>query len=91
VSDPIAVVPGTTYGVMADVNGAGGKVIVEQLTSAGLVMHALAQVLSAVNTGSFTTLDDVVAVGSGVSYVRVRLEGDLLGTSSFDDIRLWKQ
>jgi hypothetical protein len=91
ISDPIAVAAGTTYGVMADVNGAGGRVIVEQLTSTGLVLRTLAQVLSAVNSGSFTTLDDVVPIGAGVSYVRVRLEGGLLGTSSFDDIRVWKQ
>ena len=91
VSDPIAVVAGTTYGVMADVQGSGGKVIVEQISSTGLVMSALAQVLSAASSVSFATLDDVVAIGPGVSHVRVRLEGNLLGTSRFDDIRLWKQ
>ena len=90
ISDPIAVESGWTYGVMADVNGTGGKVIVEQLTSAGFVTKALAQVLAVVNDGPFTTLDDVVRVGDGVSYVRVRLEGGLRG-ASFDDIRLWKQ
>jgi hypothetical protein len=91
ISEPIAVAPGTTYGVMADVNGAGGKVIVEQLTSTGLVLRTLAQALSVVNSGSFTTLDDVVAVGAGAAYIRIRLEGGPLATSSFDDIRLWKQ
>jgi hypothetical protein len=91
ISDPIAVAPGTTYGVMADVTGAGGKVVIEQLTSTGLLVHTLAKALSVVNSGSFTTLDDVVTVGTGVSYVRIRLEGGVLGTTTFDDIRLWKQ
>jgi hypothetical protein len=91
ISDPIAVESGATYGVMTDVKGPGGKVIVEQLGSTGLVVNALSRVLSVVNEGPFTTLDDVVPVASGVSHVRVRLEGGVLQASSFDDIHLWKQ
>jgi hypothetical protein len=91
ISEPIAVEPGAIYAVTADVTGAGGKVVVEQISATGIVLGALAQVLSIVTDGPFTTLHHVVPVSGTASYVRIRLEGGLLGASSFDDIRLWKQ
>jgi hypothetical protein len=91
VSDPVAIQPGQTYGVMADAAGAGGKVVIEQLGAAGLALSALTRTLTAVADGAFATLDDVVAPGSDVTAIRIRLEGGLIGDSTFDDIRLWKQ
>ena len=65
--------------------------VVEQLGVAGLALSALTRTLTAVADGPFATLDDVVAPGSDVTAIRIRLEGGWIGDSTFDDIRLWKQ
>jgi hypothetical protein len=90
VSAPIAVDGGRLYGVAADVTGSG-TVVVEQLSATGTVVGALTQTLSAANVPVFETLDSVVAVGDGVSTIRIRLEGSLLGGAAFDDVHVWEQ
>ncbi len=89
-SEPVAVQPGRTYGVMADVRGTG-RVIVEQLSLTGAVLSTLTQVLTLAAGNVFASVDDVVTIGDGVTSIRIRLTGNLLGTASFDDVRLWEQ
>lgn len=91
VSDTIPVQPGSTYGVMADVSGTGGTVVIEQLSLTGLVVGTLTRVLSGVTSGEFATVDDVIQVPQGVSAIRIRLRGGLLSSATFDDVRVWKQ
>lgn len=90
-SAPIAVEPGATYVVSADTAGVGGSIVVEQLSATGQVLSALTQRLGALPLDFFQTVDDAVVVGGDASSVRVRLEGGLAGTTSFDDVRLWRQ
>ncbi|MEA2663011.1 MAG: hypothetical protein QOH08_2583, partial [Chloroflexota bacterium] len=75
-SDPVAVTPGTSYGLTVDTTG--GTIVVEQLSALGTVL-ATTQLL-----GSFTT-------GANVAQVRVKLVGGLSGTSTFDNVRLWEE
>jgi hypothetical protein len=79
------------YVVAADTAGPGGSVVVEQLSPFGVVVGALSQTIGVLPFGWFQTVDDTVTVGSGVSAVRVRLAGGLLGTTTFDDVRFWQQ
>jgi hypothetical protein len=90
-SEPIAVEPRAMYVVAADTAGPGGSVVVEQLSPFGVVVGALSQTIGVLPFGWFQTVDDTVTVGSGVSAVRVRLAGGLLGTTTFDDVRFWQQ
>jgi len=74
-SDAIAVATGAAYGMAVDVTG-GGSVQIEQLSALGKVLATLSSVTS------FTALADVTAV-------RVKLVGGLVGTTSFDNARMW--
>jgi hypothetical protein len=90
-SAPIAVQPGATYVVGADVLGSGGTVSVEQLSATGAVVGALTRTVAGLPGGFFQTVDDTVTVDSGVSAVRIKIAGGLTGQSQFDDVRLWRQ
>lgn len=88
-SDPIAVTPGASYGAMADVVGSG-RVVVEQLAADGSVLGPLTDAIPG-GTAVFQAVDDAFTIASGVTSVRIRLEGGLVGTTTFDDVRLWQQ
>jgi hypothetical protein len=74
-SDAIAVTSGATYGLGVDVAGSG-SVQIEELSALGKVLATLSSVTS------FNALADVTAV-------RVRLVGGLVGTTTFDNARMW--
>jgi hypothetical protein len=75
-SDPVAVTPGTAYGITADASG--GTVAVEQLSSLGAVLSTVSGV------STFTA-------AAGVTQVRVKLLAGLTGIASFDNVRLFEQ
>ena len=79
-SAAIPVTAGSTLGFAIAQTGAAGTVSLEQLGATGTV-------LGTVNVVAGTTLK----VASGVTAVRVRLAGGLLGTTTFDDVRLWEE
>ena len=74
-SDVINVTSGANYGLAVDVAGAG-SVQIEQLSALGSVIATLS------NVTSFTALADATKV-------RVKLVGGLVGTSTFDNARMW--
>jgi hypothetical protein len=74
-SDAIAVTPGAAYGLAVDVTG-GGSVQIEQLSALGEVVATL------IGVTSLTALADV-------TQVRVKLVGGLVGTTTFDNARMW--
>ncbi len=76
-SDPIAVTPGKSYGASV-VAGGGGVLSLEQLSATGLV---LGTVQNATN----------VQIAADVTAVRIKLVGGLIGTATFDDVRLWEE
>jgi hypothetical protein len=90
-SEPIAVAAGGTYGLSVDVMGAGGTLVVEQLSATGDLLGTLSVVLSVVDDGLFHTVTDTVVIGEGVAEVRVKLTGALVGISTFDDVRMWEE
>jgi hypothetical protein len=90
-SEAIAVDAGGTYGVSVDVMGAGGTLVIEQLSATGELLGTLALVLSVVDDGLFHTVTDTVTIDEDVAEVRVALSGALLGVSTFDDVRMWQE
>jgi hypothetical protein len=76
-SDAIAVSAGKTYGLAVD--GFGGSVSLQQLSSTGKVLSTVT-----VLTGQ------AVTIAKGVTQVRVRLAGGL-GLATFDNVRLWEE
>ncbi|MBD0349329.1 MAG: hypothetical protein ICV59_09265 [Thermoleophilia bacterium] len=88
-SEPIAVEAGKTYGISVDAAGAGGKLVVQQLSAAGVVLASVAEPLSAAS--GFANVASTLAPAAGVSAVRIQLAGGLVGTTSFDNVRLWEE
>jgi hypothetical protein len=89
-SAPIDVVAGATYGTSVDVAGDQGRVLVEQLSATGAVVVTTTQTLSA-TLGGFETATGLVKTVDGVVQVRIKLVGSLVGTTTFDDVRLWEE
>jgi hypothetical protein len=87
-SDPIVVESGRSYGVSVDVAGAGGTLVVQQLSATGLVLTSLSEVLRQ-TTGGFLTATTSFAAADGVAAVRIRVVGGL-GSATFDNVRLWE-
>ncbi len=90
-SDPIAVEAGATYGVSVDVAGAGGTLSIEQLSATGALLATVDVLLVSTGDGVFQTVSDAVTIADGVTEVRVKLSGALLGTTTFDDVALWQK
>jgi subtilisin family serine protease len=82
-SDPIDVVAGASYELVAQATGSSGLVVVEQLSGAGVV-------LGSVSLPALGALDEVVSVGTGVAQVRIVLKGGATGTT-FDDVGLFER
>jgi hypothetical protein len=74
-STAIDVTAGKSYGV--DAVSQGSSVGIEQLSATGTVLSTLS------NVTTFQAL-------AGVRQVRVKLLGGLVGTATFDDVRLWE-
>jgi hypothetical protein len=89
-SAPIDVVAGATYGTSVDASGAGGTVLVEQLSATGAVLATTTQTLSG-TLGAFETATGVLTAVQGAVQVRIKLVGSVLGTTTFDDVRLWEE
>nr|MDQ4041808.1 hypothetical protein [Actinomycetota bacterium] len=87
-SEPVAVEAGRSYGMSVDVAGAGGTLVVEQLSAGGLVLASLSEALRQ-TTGSYLTATTSFAAADGVAAVRIRLVGGL-GAATFDNVRLWE-
>jgi hypothetical protein len=79
-SSAIPVTAGMKLGFAVETAGAAGTASLEQLGAAGVV-------LSTANLVAGKTL----TVADGVTAVRVRLAGGLLGTTTFDEVRLWEE
>jgi hypothetical protein len=79
-SSSIPVAAGMRLGFAVETAGAAGTASLEQLGAAGAV-------LSTANLVAGKTL----TVAKGVTAVRVRLAGGLLGTTTFDEVRLWEE
>jgi len=79
-SDPIEVTPGQKLGFSVASTGAVGTIAIEQIGTGGAVLSTVAMVAG-----------DTLTVASGVTAVRVRLAGGLLGTTTFDDVGLWEE
>lgn len=88
ISESIPVQAGATYEVAVDVSGAGGTLVVEQLSSTGAVVASVSALLP--STGLFDTVTDSVTIAAGASEVRIRLIGGLVGTTTFDNVGLWE-
>ena len=78
-SDAIPVDAGERLGFSVAASGAAGRVLLEQLSAAGAVLASLP-----------LDLTDTLTVGEGVTAVRIRLAGGLVGTTTFDDVQLWE-
>jgi hypothetical protein len=87
-SAPVAVEAGRSYSVAVDVSGAGGTLLVEQLSATGVALRTLSVPLGFVPTGTFATALTSVTPAAGVTAVRIRLSGSLLGQTRFDDVWL---
>ena len=79
-SDPIAVAAGMRLGFSAAATGTLPAITLDQLGPTGSLVGSLPLDLS-----------DTLTIAEGVSAVRVRLAGGLLGTTTFDDVRLWEE
>jgi M6 family metalloprotease-like protein len=90
-SDPIAVEAGRTYSTSVDVSGAGGTFVIEQMSATGAVLGTLAQVLSVADDGLYHTVTQSISVAGGVTQVRIRLAGSLLGVTRFDNVGMWEE
>ncbi|MGH3129513.1 MAG: CARDB domain-containing protein [Gaiellaceae bacterium] len=90
-SEPIPVDPGRTYSVAVDVSGAGGTLLVEQLSATGTVLSSVSEVLVGAGGTAFGTVSRTLAVADGVSAVRVKLSGGLTGATRFDDVWFYEQ
>jgi subtilisin family serine protease len=90
-SDPIAVTPGAAYDLEVAVAGVAGGVAVDQLSATGQVLRTLTVPVSGLTAGVFGLVTGAVTAGSDTAAVRVRLSGPLLGTTHFDDVRLWER
>lgn len=81
-SDPVPVRAGASYDLTASVLGSG-TVLVQQLSSAGLV-------LASVNVPVVGSLaSTALTAGPGVTQLRIVLRGGLTGTTTFDDVGLY--
>jgi CARDB len=90
-SDAIAVTPGHTYGVAVDATGAGGSIVVQQLSALGTVVTSVTVPLLATPMGVFKTATGSLTVVDGVTQVRVKLLGAVTGSAGFDNVRLWEE
>ncbi len=90
-SDPIAVTPGAAYDLEVAVAGAAGGVAVDQLSATGQVLRTLTVPVSGLTAGVFGLVTASLTAGSDAAAVRIRLSGPLLGTTHFDDVRLWER
>ncbi|HET7685254.1 MAG TPA: CARDB domain-containing protein [Candidatus Limnocylindria bacterium] len=88
-SAPIAVEAGRTYQLSVAISGIGAGLAVEQL-SAGTVVGTLGIALPPPSAG-FNVATAAVTVPAGVSELRIRLAGPVLGYVAFDDVRLWEE
>jgi hypothetical protein len=79
-SSEIAVTAGTKLGFAVETAGAAGTASLEQLGAAGVVLSTAKLVAG-----------KTLTVADGVTAVRVRLAGGLLGTTTFDEVRLWEE
>lgn len=79
-SDAIPVTAGMTLGFSVATTGAAGMAALEQLGATGVALSTVALVAG-----------DTLTVPDGVTAVRVRLAGGLLGVTTFDDVRLWEE
>jgi hypothetical protein len=79
-SAAIPVTAGMKLGFAFESAGAAGTTSLQQLSATGLVLSTVTLVAG-----------DTLTVPKGVTAVRVRLAGGLLGTTTFDDIRLWEE
>jgi hypothetical protein len=79
-SVPIQVSPGQRLGFSVLSSGVPGGATLQQLSATGAVLSTLPLKLS-----------DTLTVATGVTSVRIRLAGGLLGTSTWDDVRLWEE
>jgi len=79
-SDPIAVTSGMRLGFSVAATGATPSITLEQLGPTGVLLGSLPLDVS-----------DSLTVAEGVSAIRVRLAGGLLGATTFDDVRLWEE
>lgn len=82
-SEPIDVVPGASYDLVASATGSLGTVVVQQLSEAGVV-------LGSVSLPALGALESVVAVAAGAAQVRIVLRGGPTGTT-FDDVGLFER
>lgn len=88
-SEAIPVAAGESYSVSVDVAGGAGTLVVEQLSATGVVLTSLSEVLTIAD--EFETVSRTLTVADGVTQVRVRLTGSLLGTTMFDNVGLWEE
>ncbi|HET7701795.1 MAG TPA: hypothetical protein VFK35_00230, partial [Candidatus Limnocylindrales bacterium] len=79
-SAAIPVASGMRLGFSVAATGATPTISLEQLGPTGALLGSLPLGLS-----------DSLTVADGVSAIRVRLAGGLLGTSTFDDVRVWEE
>ncbi len=91
ISAPVSVMAGKSYGYSIDVANGGGTLVVEQLDAAGTVRSSVEKMLFAPGDGSFQASVGSFSVANGVSHVRLRLTGPLLGTTTFDNVQLWEE
>jgi hypothetical protein len=85
------VTPGAAYEVEVAVAGAAGGVAVDQLSATGQVLRTLTVPVSGLTAGVFGLVTASLTAGSDAAAVRIRLSGPLLGTTHFDDVRLWER
>jgi subtilisin family serine protease len=90
-SDPVEVTPGASYELEVAVAGAAGGIAVDQLSATGQVLRTVTVPVTGLTAGVFGLVTQTLTVGSDVVAVRIRLSGPLLGTTHFDDVRLWEQ
>ncbi|HEX7255720.1 MAG TPA: CARDB domain-containing protein [Gaiellaceae bacterium] len=89
-SAPIEVVAGSSYGVSVDASGAGGTMLVQQLSSTGAVLTTTTTALAG-TLGDFATATGVLTTVQGATQVRITLVGGLVGKTTFDDVWLWEE
>ena len=82
-SAPIAVAPGAAYDLVASATGSTGTVLVQQLSSTGLV-------LGSVSLPALGTLDTTVTALADAAQLRIVLKGGITGTT-FDDVGLFER
>jgi subtilisin family serine protease len=80
-SEPIDVVAGSSYDVVASTGGGAGLVVVQQLSAAGAVASSL-------SLPALGLVEQTLAVPDGVARVRIVLRGGIAGTT-FHDVSLF--